>query len=149
MDELRGVLDQVLEDASFGGVSPDEIELRTKEIDRLFTMHDEEPGRKLALYVELTEEIPLSLLIVSIRGILRSHHWNRLPLSADIWTAARYAAGMHREQYHAGKYLPAATEWPPDGKRYAVTAGDFETLPATLAIGPGELVPQLTATSGG
>lgn len=149
MDELRGVLDQVLDGAVPSRARVEEIELRTKAIDRLFTMHDEKPGTKLELYVELTEEIPLPFLLVAILGILRSHHWNRLPLTADLWTAARYAAGMHREQYRAGKYLPPPRDWPPEGQRYAITAGEFEPVSVVpLSIGPGAVPLELPAGEG-
>jgi len=145
MDELRSVLDQVIDGGATQRASAEVLEMRTKLISGLFAVYAEELGTRVDQYVFVTEEIPLHFLAVAIRGLLRSHHWNRVPLPADIWSAARYAAGMHREQYHAGKYLPPPREWPPQGKRYAVTAGEFEPLAPAIAIGPGEIMAQLGA----
>jgi hypothetical protein len=113
-------------------------------LERLFAIWNEEPGRKLDIWVQETEDIPLHWLAFAIGGVLQSHLWNSLPLPAEIRKAAHYAAGMHRERYHAGKYLPPSTDWPARGKRYAITSGEFELLKTNMAIGPGEIAPRLS-----
>lgn len=143
MDELRNEIERIMRGSATMPASAAELDIRTELLELLFSTHDEDVKR-LGLYVQLTEEIPLWILEIAIMGLLRSHHWNNLPLPADVWSAARFAAGMHRERYHGGKYLPPERDWPPTGKRYAVTVGEFESLAPGLAIGPGELAPQLS-----
>lgn len=82
------------------------------------------------MYAEETAEIPAWLLDHAVRHIIRSHHWPRLPVIADVWEAAKTLAGMKRERYRAGRYLKPESEWPPEGRRYAVTAGDLESIDA-------------------
>jgi hypothetical protein len=102
----------------------------------LFALYQADNAALAETYLRATFEIPLDKLRLALRVIVRSHHWPRLPLVADIWRAARCVAGMQREQYQAGRYLPPPRDWPPEGQRHAIAAGEFEAI--------GEGLPALT-----
>ncbi len=126
-----------------------ELPLRRQLIARLFRYYREQDDpRHAEFYVDETGAIPLYWLAVGVRLLVRTQPWPRLPLISDLWRVARFAAGMHRERYHAGHYLPPPREWPPEGQRYAVPVGCFESLPASLAALPTgsgtELLPEHT-----
>lgn len=99
---------------------------------------DKTPTAKVNVYYRLTRDIPFHWFEVAIIGVMKSHEWGKAPSIAAIHLAAKFAAGMHRQRYRAGFYLPPATDWPPEGKRYAIEAGVFERA-APVAIGPGEV----------
>ena len=80
------------------------------------------------MYVDATLEIPLEKLKWAVRLIVRRHCYPNLPTIADIWSAARQVAGMDRERYDSGHYLPPSREWPPDGFRHAIHAGQLEVI---------------------
>ena len=114
---------------------------RFKLLASLFEFYRERDyEHRLGVYLLETDEIPLDKLQLAVRAVLRTHKYPGLPSIADLWRLARAAAGMDREQYRAGRYLPPPREWPPPGKRYGVTAGSVEALPAPEALpalGPG------------
>ncbi len=137
MDELRGVIEQAMGEANHmvaGKLRPEERKPRAHAIATLFVLYGVEDPVRASAYLLATEPIPLDKLKAAVQVIVRSHHWPSLPVVADIWRAARLVAGMDREQHKAGRYLRAPREWPPDGKRYGVQHGEFESLGPELAI---------------
>lgn len=114
--------------------SAEEMRLRGAILMRLFEQFDAADADRCELYVAETEEIPVGFLAVAVVGIIRSRVYPSLPTVGDLWTAAKQAAGMHREQYHAGRYLPPPRTWPPDGQRYAVNAGELERIDTGRAV---------------
>jgi len=79
-------------------------------------------------YAEATWEIPLFFLSASIAAIERTRVFPSLPAVGEVWTTARMCAGMHRQQYRAGHYLPPPRTWPPAWRRHAVHAGELEPI---------------------
>lgn len=104
----------------------DDAEQRRLMMFYLFKLFGVEDFTLAQMYLDQTDEIPLDKLRAGLRVLVRRYHWPKLPRVADIWLAAREVAGMHRQQYRAGRYMPAPREWPPEGKRYAIQAGEFE-----------------------
>lgn len=142
-EDLRTLIDQVANEPH-ADLSPQEREVRFALLDRLFTFYGERSKphvrERLEVYIAETEGIPLDKLLLAVRVALRAHVYPSLPSIADLTRLARAAAGMDREQYHAGRYLPPPREWPPTGQRYAVTRGELEALPvphSALLLAPG------------
>lgn len=102
---------------------------RVKLMAALFSAYRETDTQRARMYVVETEEIPLDKLRVAVRSLVRTHRWPRLPAIADLWALAKEAAGMNRQQYHAGRYIAKPREWPPEGKRHAIHAGQVELMP--------------------
>lgn len=143
MEKLGEIIDQlVLEKPQPHTVA--EIAKRTQLLIALFVMKRQNPkDPRIEMYMQATSQIPIFWFEFALAAVLRSHHWPNVPEVADLWAAARYAAGMHRERYRAGNYLPPSREWPPDGRRHAIQFGEFELVDDTMAIGPGEISPAL------
>ncbi len=110
-------------------LDPREEILRGRLIARLLLVYSIADPKRCELYLAETRTIPVTHLHAALVAIVRSRVYSTLPTIGEIWTAAREIAGMNREQYGAGRYLPAPREWPPDGKRHAIEPGQFETLP--------------------
>lgn len=107
---------------------PREEPLRRRMIARLFAAFAVADQRLADVYASETDAIPIDKLAVAIQGVIRSHVWASLPRIGEIWRIARAAAGLGREQYRAGRYLPAPREWPPIGQRHGVNFESFEPL---------------------
>lgn len=137
MDGVGSLIDQILDSAVTPQVSERELRARKELIGRLFLFYREDSGQRADVYLDETFEIPLFWLYVAVRLVLRSHVYPGCPAIADLWRVARHAAGMDRQQYHAGRYLKPPRKWPPDGKRYAVVRGQFERVPERLNAIPG------------
>lgn len=148
MEALRDVLSQVVS----GGleptrkISPEQMRQRAIAIGRLFRAFGEADITKAEMYVEETLAIPLDKLETAVLALIRANVWHRLPVLGEVWRAARVVSGMDREQYHAGRYLPAPRDWPPKGQRHAVCAGTFEDLRSQpLVLGAPPDAPRLPA----
>jgi len=132
MEELKDVIDQVLAEGPPTAVSEMEEMLRRHLLGELFKLFGATSKASdlelLKSYLQQTERIPVEFLAISLTAIIRSHQWPSLPKPAQIWNAARLAAGMDRWRYEAGHYLPPATDWPPLGNRYGVVLGELEPL---------------------
>ena len=142
MDELAEIINGLVHSGTSEPLTPAEVEARGGLLAKLFEYYratSEADLRLLDVYVHETTEIPLDKLALGIKAILRSRPWPSLPKIADLWRASRIVAGMHSEQYHAGRYLPPPRDWPPCGKRHAIHAGEFEQINVVgvSAIGPG------------
>ena len=126
-----------------------EHQRRVNGIEYLFDAFGAEPTQMQAgVYLRETQEIPFYFFQLAVRAVIRSHKWAKAPTIAELYEAAKDVAGMGRERYRAGQYLPAESEWPADGQRYAVNIGEFEpVVDAVLTIGPGDSIPQLTETT--
>ena len=123
-EALSDVLDGAYEASTERAQADDAA--RRRMIGKLFALFAERDMRRAELYVELTEHIPRRTLACALRSVVESHVWRSLPTIAEIVQAAKVVAGMHREQYHAGRYLPAPREWPPEGLRHGIMVGTFE-----------------------
>ena len=134
LTELRGIVDQAL----FGKPSPPTNEREVRErfdiLGELFKAYGSVDKIQVDVYFRETLEIPLDKLQAAITALHRSHAWPRVPLISELWSAARYIAGMHREQYVAGHYLPAPLNWPPLGMRHAIEPQAFEPIIRLLRI---------------
>lgn len=129
----RGLIDQALalldEQAA---PSPAEWDARARLVGRLFATYGARDDHLAQVYVEETAAIPLRLFVLAVRAVIRERVYPDLPTLGTLWRAARSIAGMDRERYRAGRYLPPERAWPPDGKRYGVCAGELEDLPALI-----------------
>jgi hypothetical protein len=130
MENIRHLVDQLLGEMS--EPDPQERRVRFAIFHRLLTFYREanDPDAKARIEVYLTEtnHLPLDKLAVAVKLVLRTHKYPSMPSIAEIVALARAAAGMDRERYHAGQYLPPARDWPPSGKRWAIEAGRVEAL---------------------
>ena len=140
MEQVDAILQQLLHGKPKPPTSDREREARAAVIERLFSFYREKDAGLADHYVQATEDIPLTFLAVAVIAIERSRVYPSLPQTGELWTLARKAAGMDREQYRAGHYLPPPRDWPPEGKRHAITAGETEKLPgdARALLGAGE-----------
>ena len=140
MEQVDSILRQMLHGNPKPKPSDQEREARAAVIERLFKTYREKDTDLAAHYIQATEDIPLTFLAFAAIAIERSRVYPSLPATGELWTIARKAAGMDREQYHAGRYLPPPRDWPPEGQRYAISAGEFERLPrdAGLWLGAGK-----------
>lgn len=130
MKDLKAVLDQLKAEKPREPMSEGEHKARVAVLFALFRIKDAtDQTEKCKAYVDATAEIPFSLLVLAVRGLIRSHPYPDVPAVADIWKAARHLARMDREQYCGGRYLRPPTQWPPKGKSYGEVYGEFETLP--------------------
>jgi hypothetical protein len=102
---------------------------RRRMIAKLFALFRERDAALAEVYVEETRSIPLVFLSRALRVVVRRYRWPTLPRIGDIWTVAKEIAGMSREQYRSGRYIAAPSEWPPDGTRHSIHAGQWEPLP--------------------
>lgn len=148
--DIRDVLVQVLSDGlgSHEKRSEEEMHRRVRSIGRLFRAFSEQDARRAEFYLDETLAIPLDKLEAAVTALIRANVWHRLPVLGEVWRAARTVAGMHREQYNAGHYLPAPREWPPDGTRHAICAGSYEPIACgagLLALAPLADAPRLEA----
>lgn len=133
MEDLAAILDQLIAEKPHEQMSKEEAGVRSVVITALFAakgMTDDQSEDLALRYVMGTDDIPFGVLVIAVKGLIRAHHYKGVPELGDIWKSAWHVAGMHRERYHAGRYLPPPTKWPPEGKRYGVCYGEFETLPA-------------------
>ncbi len=136
MDDVWTLIEQMLK-PEVQERSSREQQARSVVISRLFASYrdmDEAAGKH---YVIATADIPLPFLVLTVVALERSRVYPKLPTPGELWEIARKAAGMDRQQYHAGQYLPPPREWPPDGQRHAITKGEFELLPGD----PAKLLP--------
>lgn len=118
MERVDAILQQMLYGRPRPRVSDREREARAAVIERLFALYREKDADLANQYIRSTEEIPLFFLAYAVIAIERSRVYSNLPQIGELWAVARRAAGMDREQYHAGHYLPP----PPDPG--AAHAGD-------------------------
>ena len=131
MQDLHGILDQLLAEDPRDEMNQDERTARAAVMCALFeSKGDGQNTEGQVQHLEATAEIPFTVLVLAVRGLIRAHPYKEVPRIADVWKAARYVAGMHRERHHEGRYLTVPTQWPPEGKRYAVPYGEYEKLPA-------------------
>ena len=142
MDQIDAILTQILHAEPQKPKDDREYQARAAVIDRLFKSYREKDTDLAAHYVQTTEDIPLTFLAFAVIAIERSRIYPSLPATGELWTVARKAAGMDREQYRAGHYLPPPRDWPPEGQRHAIAAGELERLPsnAGLLLGVGKQV---------
>jgi hypothetical protein len=147
MEELREIVECVLKDADLPPQTQEQENLRRQILGELFKVHSSTDTEALKNYVRWTQGIPIDKLAIGVAALLRSHQWPRLPLPAEVWEAARCAAGMNREQYRAGHYLRPQRVWPPFGKRHAINidAGPFEPVKVALLEMPPTITPTLLA----
>lgn len=140
MEQVDSILQQMLHDEPKPAISDREREARAAVIERLFAAYREKDADLADHYVQTTEDIPLTFLAFAVIAIERSRVYPSLPATGELWTVARKAAGMDREQYRAGRYLPPPRDWPPEGQRHAIQAGELERLPrdAGLWLGVGK-----------
>lgn len=144
-EELRDIINQTLASVKQPTERSAELaKLRAKMIATFFALYQTDNSALAETYLRATLEIPFDKFKAALRVLVRSHHWPRLPLVADIWRAARLVAGMDREQYDAGRYLPACTSWPPEGKRHGIHIGSYEPLSKALPAITAEIRPLLT-----
>lgn len=128
--ELRDLIDSVTA-PSAAALEGEEARLRVSMTSRLFMAFGCDDRDRVRVYVEETAAIPLGFLALAVRSILRSRKYSSVPAIGELWTLARAAAGMDRQQYRAGRYCSPPRDWPPDGQRHAVNAGELEALPET------------------
>lgn len=137
LSKISEIIDQAMtERRDSVDMSDEETRLRVIALERLFRVFDTKDRHRFLMYVQETHAIPLDKLRLAIFAMIRTHAWPSLPQVAEIWEAARYAAGMHRQQYRNGHYLPAPREWPPEGKRHAIAAGELERAEVPQIAGP-------------
>ena len=110
-----------------------EIEARATLIGRLFMTYREKDADLEEHYAMATADIPLFFLASAVLLLERTRVYPSLPQTGELWNLARDVAGMNRQQYHAGRYLKPPRDWPPAGKRHAVTVREFEKLPGDPA----------------
>jgi hypothetical protein len=137
MDDLRDLISQAFSEEP-REISDEELTMRRRIVHRLFKSKSNTDSEAMRLYLEETIEIPVDKLAVAVILMIRSHRWPSVPSVADVWSAAREVSGMNREQYHAGRYLPAQREWPAIGERHGVVLGEREKLgrsPAQALLG--------------
>lgn len=117
----------------------DERERRMNGIKYLFDAWGVAPTKEQTrVYLNETQSIPFWFFRRAVQAVIASHKWPKPPTIAEIRAAAENLAGMDRERYHAGQYLPAESKWPPDGSRYCVNSGEYERANHDLlTIGPG------------
>ena len=139
MEQVDAILQQMLHSKPRPAISDREREARAGVIEQLFKTYRGKDAALADHYLQATEEIPLSFLAFTVIAIERSRVYSTLPQTGELWTVARKAAGMDREQYHAGRYLPPPRDWPPDGQRHAITAGELERLPVNACLLPAGL----------
>lgn len=106
-----------------------DVGARVKVLAPMFLAYQDTDKSRMQMYVMETAEIPIDKLAIAVQALIRTHRWPRLPSIADLWALAKEAAGMNRERYHAGRYVPPTTEWPPAGQRYAVQLHELEAAP--------------------
>ena len=110
---------------------PEEMQLRSTAIAKLCQhfRRDTTPESAEAL-LRATLEMPLYWLALTVRTVIRSRIYPTLPTSGDLWATGERLAGMHRQQYDAGRYLQPPRHWPPVGQRHSIHAGELEVVPA-------------------
>ncbi|MCK5644753.1 MAG: hypothetical protein KAJ19_28395 [Gammaproteobacteria bacterium] len=135
MDNLAPILDQLLAEKPREPMPQAERDVRAVVIGALFEIKGaaQEVDRQKQ-YLDETAPIPLQILVIAIKLLIRAHPYPHVPAPADIWQAAREVARMDREQC-----IPPAgcsqcsyaypREWPPDGMRYGAVRGEFKALP--------------------
>lgn len=144
-DDFMAMVEEVFGIPRF---DPDEHDARLRAVAALLARYGVSDDARLDMLMVDTADIPFGWLLIGMKRVLDSRVYSTPPQAAELRLAARDAAGMHREQYHAGRYLQPPREWPPAGQRHAVTAGEFEALPdrfdlprvcapRVLAVGPG------------
>lgn len=140
MDQLAGdLIDAIAEVPRVQPAREDETNARKRAIYALFVCFRDKDVEAMRVYLAETLGIPLGFLQAAVSAVIRSHKWSKVPTIAELWSAAREIAGMHREQYHAGRYMPAPRDWPPEGQRHAIHVGQLEPLgdtPMLLTSGP-------------
>ena len=125
-----------------------EHERRLNGIKYLFAAWglDDPTPMQVRVYYEQTQHIPFYFFRAAVSAVIQSHKWAKPPTIAELVEAAKDIAGMRRERYHAGQYLPPECEWPADGQRYAINSGEFEPARgASLAVGPGAVPLKIAA----
>lgn len=140
MEQVDSILEQLMQSQAPRKQDAQEVRARAAVVRRLFKAYREKDDDLAAHYVRATEDIPLTFFAFAVIAIERSRVYPSLPATGELWSVARKAAGMDREQYHAGRYLPPPRDWPPEGQRHAIEAGELERLPrdAGLLLGAGE-----------
>ena len=134
MEQVDSILEQMLHAEPRKPSDEREYQARAAVINRLFATYREKDAALADHYVQATEDIPLTFLAFAVVGIERSRVYPSLPATGELWAIARKAAGMDREQYRAGHYLPPPRGWPPEGQRHAIAAGELEKLPRNAGL---------------
>ncbi len=139
MQDLNTILDQLIAEKPRAPMEQDERNARSAVIAALFvtkgiTDGSEQTRAKAQQLVIETEEIPFSVLVLAVKGLIRAHGYKDVPRTKDILDAASYVAGMRRRQWvepHGVNcsYYKFPTGWPPEGKRHGACRGEFEMLP--------------------
>lgn len=119
--------------------SESELEARERVLLVMFEAFGGNDPDAVERMIDATLDIPLDKLALGVRALLDSHAWPRLPYPAEVRDAAKIAAGMHRERYLAGRYLPPARDWPPLGRSWSIQAGETERVRPALTLGPGDV----------
>lgn len=130
---MKDAMEQMLAEGVPGsGAAMDREERvsRARLISRLFRAYGNADAPRAEVYVDATAEIPLHWLAIAVHAVLRARVYSSLPAIGELWDAARVAAGMDRQQYHAGRYLPPPRHWPPPGKRHGAERGALESIGA-------------------
>lgn len=107
---------------------PEEDHERKRMLAYLFKLFGEDDAVLAQMYFDQTSEIPLWALRLGLKALVRKYRWPKLPRIADIWLTSKEIAGMHRQQYRAGRYIEPPPVWPPEGQRHAIQAGAFEPI---------------------
>ena len=130
-EKLAAVLELI--EPSNVAVDPQEMKLRDAAVAKLCERFRESDARVASGLVADTLAIPVFWLALAVRLTIEARVYPSLPTAGDLWRVAKEAAGMSREQYHAGRYLPPPRGWPPGMSRHAIQAGELEAV----RLGPG------------
>jgi hypothetical protein len=137
MDDIESVIDQLFRERKQQGerlASHEAMQARQAIITRLFRQYRERDVELARDYIDATNEIPLTFLAAAVIAIGRSRVYSTLPQTGEIWTIARKVARMHRGQYRNGHYGEPPKDWPPEGMRHSIHAGQYEPLPGVDAV---------------
>jgi hypothetical protein len=148
MEKLTNVLDTIIRSSPPAPQTEREQINRRTVIGYLFAAYGDllrDEKTKAAVYLTETDEIPLEFLARAVKRLIREHKWANPPTIAEIWRVAQKVAGMDRDQYRAGFYLPPPRGWPPAGQRHSVNAGQFEPLAEGRLLSAGESAKLLAA----
>lgn len=105
-----------------------ELNARKRAVGTLLVLYRETREELAEVYLRETQHIPLDKLQLAVRALIRTHRWPRCPSIADLCETAKHVAGMHREQYRAGRYVGRPDEWPPPGQRHGIHVGSLEPI---------------------
>ncbi len=145
MEKLSTIVESVLAHPDLPPENAEQRKARRLILGELFAASDCEDTVRLKSYVRWTQEIPIDKLAIGVVSIIRSRQWPGVPRVAEIWEAARCAAGMNRSQYLAGHHQALPSNWPPFGRRHGAHRGEFDMVRVALKELPETITPQLLA----